>query len=336
MSHARRVVLLCTLLAVVWVPGAAAATTLRISLPPVFEALPIAFAEAWGMFDAEGLSVDVVGITESDARMNAFCTGSLDAMMSDVTSGVVASAKSRSAVVVASAESIPQTGSFRLALVSYAEFGPADTDALLASSDRVYAMLQTDDEYLLDQFFAAHDAPRAWISRYSDALSYINLSTWLSLRMVPMGVLPEPYYSYVTTFVQPSGVSAPLFVVSDLSEFVLPPRVVLFHEEFIRKHPDDVATFLRVYDAAVERINATPRDELIGTGVDAVVSLFFPGADTTTIQLQTLDAMSIPVFESPEPLSEEVFDSVIAWMGERGYVSQPPSFESWTDFSLLP
>jgi len=66
----------------------AAATTLRISLPPVLEALPIAFAEAWGMFDEAGLDVDVVGITDNQERSTALLTSNLDAVMSDITSAV--------------------------------------------------------------------------------------------------------------------------------------------------------------------------------------------------------------------------------------------------------
>ena len=84
---------------------------LRMSLPPVFEALPIAFAEAWGMFDAEGLSVELVGITDNQERSTALLTGNLDAVMSDVTSAVLDYLTSRSVVVVASAASTPQTGS---------------------------------------------------------------------------------------------------------------------------------------------------------------------------------------------------------------------------------
>jgi ABC-type nitrate/sulfonate/bicarbonate transport system substrate-binding protein len=307
-----------------------------MSLPPVLEALPIAFAEAWGMFDEEGLSVDLVGITDNQERSTALLTGNLDAVMSDVTSAVLDYLTSRSVVVVASAGSTPETGALRLGLVSHAGFGPADVDGLLATSQIVGVTYRTDEEYLLDQFSAANGSPRAWLSRYAYFNDTLQLAVWFGAKTLPVAVLPEPYCSYIAALVLPSGAPMQVIVLSDFSEFAAPPRVILFREEFVDRHPGDVATFLRVYDAAVERMNATPRNEIINAGLDIVIGLFFQGADKTLIQQQTLDAMSIPRFERPVPLSEEVFDSVTKWMSHRGYLNEALTFGQLTDFSLLP
>ena len=336
MARVRRVALLCVLLAAGSGLGAAAATTLRMSLPPVLEALPIAFAEAWGMFDDVGLSVDLVGITDNQERSTALITSNLDAVMSDVTSAVLDYFTSRSVIVVASAASTPQTGALRLGLVSHAGFGPADVDGLLATSQIVGVTYRTDEEYLLDQFFSAHGAPRASMSRYTYFGDTLQLAIWFGAKTLPVAVLPEPYYSYIAAILPPSGVPMQLSVLSDFSGFAAPPRVILFREEFVDQRPGDVATFLRVYDAAVERLNATPRDEIINVGIDVVIGLFFQGADKTLIQQQTLDAMSIPQFERPGPLSEEVFDSVTEWMVHKSYLNETLAFGQFTDFSLLP
>ena len=336
MTRVRRAALLCVLLAAGSGLGVAAATTLRMSLPPVLEALPIVFAEAWGMFDEEGLSVDLVGITDNQERSTALITGNLDGVMSDVTSAVLDYLTSRSVVVVASAVSTPQTGALRLGLVSHAGFGPADIDGLLATSQKVSVTYRTDEEYLLDQFSAANGSPQAWLSRYAYFNDTLQLAVWFGAKTLPVAVLPEPYCSYIAALVPPSGAPMQVIVLSDFSGFAAPPRVILFRKEFIDRHPDDVATFLRVYDAAVERMNATPRDEIINVGIDVVIGLFFQGADKTLIQQQTLDAMSIPRFERPGPLSEEVFDSVTEWMMHKGYLNAPPTFGQFTDFGFLP
>lgn len=335
MSHLRRVALLCVLL-VVGAVGATAATTLRISLPPVMEALPIAFAEAWGMFDDAGLSVDVVGITDNQERSTALLTSNLDAVMSDVTSAVLDYCTTRTVVVVAGAASTPQPGTFRLALVSHAGFGPADVDGLLASDQIVGVTYRTDEEYLLDQFFAAHGAPRAWMSRYTYFGDMLQLAVWFGAKTLPVAILPEPYYSYIAALLPVSGVPMQLVVLSDFSEFDAPPRVLLFRQDFVNRHRDDVKTFLRVVDAAAERLNATPRDEIIDVGIDVVLGLFFQGADKTLIQQQTLDAMSIPVFERPAPVSDEVFDAVTDWMAHKGYLNVDVTFQEFARFDLLP
>jgi NitT/TauT family transport system substrate-binding protein len=337
MTRVRCVALLCVLLAAAsGLGGAAATTTLRMSLPPVLEALPIAFAEAWGMFDEQGLSVDLVGITDNQERSTALVTGNLDGVMSDVTSAMLDFLTSRAVVVVASATSTPQTGALGLGLVSHSGFGPTDVAGLLATSQIVGVTYRTDEEYILDQFFSAHGAPRAWMSRYTYFGDILQLAVWFGAKTLPVAVLPEPYYSYIAAILPPSGVPMQLTVLSDLSEFAAPPRVLLFRKAFLDQHPDDVATFLRVYDAAVERLNATPRDEIINVGLDVVIGLFFQGADKTLIQQQTLDAMSIPRFERPGPLSEEVFDSVTEWMADKGYLNEALMFGQITDFRFLP
>jgi NitT/TauT family transport system substrate-binding protein len=335
MTRVRCVALLCVLLAAGSGLGGAAAT-LRMSLPPVLEALPIAFAEAWGMFDEQGLSVDLVGITDNQERSTALVTGNLDGVMSDVTSAMLDFLTSRAVVVVASATSTPQTGALGLGLVSHSGFGPTDVAGLLATSQIVGVTYRTDEEYILDQFFSANGAPRAWMSRYTYFGDTLQLAIWFGAKTLPVAVLPEPYYSYIAAILPPSGVPMQLTVLSDLSEFAAPPRVLLFRKAFLNQRPDDVATFLRVYDAAVERLNATPRDEIINVGLDVVIGLFFQGADKTLIQQQTLDAMSIPRFERPGPLSEEVFDSVTEWMADKGYLNEALMFGQLTDFRFLP
>jgi len=64
-------------------------TDLRISLPPVYEALPIAFAQEWGLFADQGIAVEIVGITDDQERSTALMTGNLDAVMEDMTRAIL-------------------------------------------------------------------------------------------------------------------------------------------------------------------------------------------------------------------------------------------------------
>lgn len=335
MSFVRRVVLLCTLL-VAGTVCTAGATPLRISLPPVLEALPIAFAEAWGMFDEAGINVDVVGITDSQDRSTALFAGSLDAVMSDVTSAVLDYSVSRSVVVVCASGSTPQPGTLRLALLSHVGFGPSDVGGLIEGDARIGVTYRTDDEYLLDRFFAANGRPRAWMTRYSCFSDMLQVAMWFGAKTLSVAILPEPYYSYISTLVPVNGVPANLAVLSDFSEFTAPPRVVVFRQDYVTRHRSDVETFLRVYDAAVERMNATSREEIIDVGLDVVLALFFQTANKALIQQQTLDAMSIPVFDRPAALSQDTFDSLTEWMGDKGYLNQSLSLSEFARFDLLP
>ncbi len=333
MSHVRRVVLLCVFVAVGSGFGATASTPLRISLPPVLEALPIAFAEEWGLFDEAGLAVELIGMANDENRSLAFRGGSLDAVMSDVTSAVMDYDMDHSITVVGAAGSTPQSGALRIALLSQVGRGPSTLGEPLAPSQYIGVMWKTDEEYLLDQLFRSLGLREPRITCFNDR---ILLAVLFAGGSPPLAVLPEPYITYLTTYVPASGVSIQITMLSDFSDLAAPPRVIAFRRDFLEQHSADAATFLRVYDAAVDRMNATPRDEIINVGLDAVIGLFFPGTDRSLIQSQTLDAMSIPQFERPAPLSQGIFTSVTEWMMDKYYIRQCPSFEELTDFSLLP
>ncbi|MEW5827087.1 MAG: ABC transporter substrate-binding protein [Candidatus Bipolaricaulota bacterium] len=314
----------------------AAAPALRISLPPVLESLPIAFAEAWGMFDAEGLTVDLIGISDNQERSTALLTGSLDAVLSDVTSAFLDHSAGRGVAVVAGLASTPQSNSMRLALVSHQGFGPSNLEDLLSGNQIVGVTYRTDDEYLLDAFFSTHGAPRAWITRYTYFGDMLQLATWFGAKTLPAAVLPEPYYSYIRVFVPVGGSAPKLVVLSDFTFVDAPPRVLLFRKEALQDRGADVATFLRVVAAAVERLNASSRDEIVGVGLDVVLGLFFQGANRATIQQATIDAISIPSFGPPEALCEKIYTDVGSWMKGKGYLSSVPRFEEFVDARFLP
>lgn len=335
MSELRRVVRFAVLVAAVAAVGATA-TPLRISLPPVLESLPIAFAESWGMFDDAGLDVDVVGITDNQERSTALLTGNLDAVLADLTTAVLDYCTSRSVVVVSSAASTPPAGGLRLALVSHLGFGPSSLADLIANDQYIAVTYCTDEEYLLDQLLAANKLPRAWLTRYTYFSDTLQVAVWFGAKTMPVAVLLEPYYSYIRTLIPVSGVPAQLVVLSDFSDLQATPRVLVFRSDVLARRSADVATFLRVYDEAVKRMNTTPRDEIINVGLDVVIGLFFEGANRATVQQQTLDAISIPTFDAPGSLSRETFDSMTDWMHRKGYTSGSVTFEEFTRFDLLP
>ncbi|MCK5213699.1 MAG: hypothetical protein KAQ74_07185, partial [Dehalococcoidia bacterium] len=91
---------------------------MRFSLPPVLEALPIAFADAWGLFDAHGVDVELVGITDNQQRSAAFITGNLDGLIEDITRSILDWSTGADVLITSTAALRPQTDSIGLALLS--------------------------------------------------------------------------------------------------------------------------------------------------------------------------------------------------------------------------
>ena len=83
------------------------APPLRFSLPPVLEALPIAFAQEWGLFEAHGVSVELIGITDNQQRSAALMTGNLDGMMEDITRSILDATTGGDVVITSAATSRP-------------------------------------------------------------------------------------------------------------------------------------------------------------------------------------------------------------------------------------
>jgi NitT/TauT family transport system substrate-binding protein len=326
---------------VLWlIPAAAAGTTLptlRFSLPPVLEALPIAFANTWGLFEERGINVDLIGFSDPDERSAALQTGNLDGLMSDVTHAILDESTGIRLVITAAARSQPQTGSYALALLSPASFHIADMQQLLASRQLIGVLQRSDYEFMLDQLLDQTPGGKTRTAQYSLFTDILQLATMLGAQWVASAVLPEPYVSYISTYAPPGAEPLHLVTLSDFDGVTPPPALVLFRQSYADEHPDVVSAFLDAYDEAVTRLNQTPRDELVETGLEVAVSLFFQAANTDLIGQDVLDAIPIPTFEPLCTLSSEEYDKIADWLIQEGYLyGAAPDYDGFVDWHFLP
>jgi len=312
--------------------------TLRFSLPPVLEALPIAFADAWGLFDKHGVSVELVGLTDNQDRSVAFSANQIDGMFADITRSIYDATTGSDVLITSAAQLRPQTDSLSLALLSPdTHFGYATLDDLIDAGEAISTIYRSDYEYVLDQYLEetfGRDARSIRTTYWNDTLM---MAVWFGAQSIPSAMLPEPYVSYISTYHPPNGEPLALNVLADLSHLGPLPTILLFRASYFRDYPEAVEAFYAGYVEAIERINTTPREDLVDEGIDIAVGLFFEGADRTTINQEVLDALSIPYFELPSALEPELYESVAEWILEKGYVySQLPSFDELTDFQFVP
>ncbi len=334
MARIRRLAVFCFLISISVVASGGDDSPLRFSLPPVLESLPIAFALEWNLFEAHGVSVELIGITDNQQRSAALMTGNLDGMMEDVTRSILTATTGGDIVITSAAGWRPQTGSYALALLSPAAFRLDSLDALLSSDYAIGTLYRSDYEYLLDRLLEdrAADGEEAETLYFHDMLQMV---VWFSAQTLPAAVLPEPYVTYLMTYHPPGGRAIRLVVHDDFSDTGRMPTVVLFNRKYVERHPDAVAAFYAAYAEAIERINETPRDELIDLGIDIALSLFFQGADVSTLNQEVLDALLIPAFDPPAVLSQEQYESVLTWMVDKRYVYAEPPYAEVTDFQFV-
>ncbi len=331
----RRAVFFCCLFSISVAAAGETTPPLRFSLPPVLEALPIAFAQEWGLFEAHGVSVDLIGITDNQQRSAALMTGNLDGMMEDVTRSILDATNGGNIVITSAAASRPQTGSLALALLSPASYRLDSMDALLASDYSIGTIYRSDYEYLLERLLADRQSVDAEPKQTLFFHDMLQMAVWFGAQTLPAAVLPEPYVTYLATYYPAGGRPIELVILDDFSETGVLPAVVVFRSSFVEAHPEAVAAFYAAYTEAIERINGTPRDELIDVGIDIALSLFFQGADRTTINQEVLDAIPIPVYECPSILAQPDYEAILAWMVRKGYVFVKPTYAEITDFQFV-
>ena len=336
MGYVRWAVLFCFLASFSLGAGAAADDVLRFSLPPVLEALPIAFAQEWGLFAEHGVTVELIGITDNLQRSAALMTGNLDGLMSDVTHAVLDATAGTDLVLTASLTSQPQTGSLALALLSPASFRIESLDQLLASTQLIGVLYRSDYEYMLDQLVGSVPNGAKRTVRYSSFNDMLQLATMFGAQWLGSAVMPEPYISYIATYKPPSGSALEMVTLDDFGAWDVLPSVVLFRRRVIDERPEAVAAFHAAVEEAIVRLNATERPDLITSGLGVAVGLFFQAANTSLIGQDVLDAIPVPMYLPMKPLSVEQYGGVVEWMKRKGYVLDPPTYDEFVDFQFLP
>lgn len=313
----------------------ALASPVRVSLPPLLGALPVALGVHWGFFAEEGLEVELVPLPSQRDRILAFQAGQIDAMITDLTSAILLVATDQRAVIVGALYVPPQDGS-HLRLITAASYSKIFSfeELLKRLGERPPQMAvprQSDLEYAVDQLFAQNGL-RVPPELYIGQDNLLVNATWALFGMVPVAVFPQPYVDYILNY-QFEG-KPELLVLADFAGVALPPDVLVMR----RSLGEGVAQgFLRASSRAVEQLRALSREELVEEATPLVIDLFFPGVDLTTAKPedrerveQAVDALRIPSFSDPAPLDPEIFAEVAAWARAKGYLTKALSYEAAT------
>ena len=323
MVQIRRGVLFCLLLAVSVVAIGDDDLTLRFSIPPLMGSLPTAFADAWDTFAAYGLNVELIGLSDDQSRNLALIAGQIDGMVCDVTTAVLLAATGNEVVITSTAYRPEQSGS--LVLLSQSYFPIESLSELMMQTavgnnlKSIAITSMSDLEYHLDTLLAAEGYEVNPEKDYSYWYDMLQVATFLSFGSVYAAVLPEPYVTYIDNY-PPLKEGSYLRHLSEFDGIDLLPSVIVFRRDVIENHPEAIDAFYAGVRDAIDRVNGLDRDELIDTGINEAIALFFPGSSADTVPEGILDTFTIPHFGYPDDLTVEEYASVVAWAEEKGYI----------------
>lgn len=308
------------------------AAPLRVSLPPLLGALPVAVAQKLDLFADQGLEVQLVPLPSQRDRILAFQAGQIDALVTDLTSALLlVSAQPKEAAIAAALYLPPQDGS-HLALITPVNYSRIYSLAELietAQKRRVQIAVprQSDLEFMMDQLFGQHgfSFPAELCVGQDNLL--LN-ATWVLFGMTSAAVLPQPYVDYLLHY-EFEG-KPTLLVIADFAGLPVPPDVLV-----VRRSLSSAAVegFLAALRKAVEKIRNMTRDELVALAMPIAIELFFPGVNLETANPEdrarveaAVDALRIPNFSDPAPLDPEIFQMVADWAAKKGYLSRKLSY----------
>lgn len=302
------------------------ASPIRVSLPPLLGALPVAVANKLGLFAEQGLEVQLVPLPSQRDRILAFQAGQIDAVVTDLTSALLLVSAQPAEAGIAAALYIPPKDGSHLALITPANFSHIYSveeffSALQTRKIQIAVPRQSDLEFMLDKFCREHGvslSPEIFVGQDNLLLN----ATWILFGMTTAGVLPQPYVDYLLNYEFEEKPT--LLVLADFAGLPIPPDVLVVRRSLSL---ETVEKFLAAVEEAVERIQGMTREELVDLAMPIAIELFFPGVNLETATPEdrarieaAVDALRLPTFTAPQPVDPEIFQAVLQWAKDKGYL----------------
>jgi NitT/TauT family transport system substrate-binding protein len=271
------------------------------------DALPLWAAEELGLFDAAGLrSVEIVTFQAAQERDAAFAAGEIDAFMGDIIAAAQLEAGG-SPVTIATVMlgATPAEGRFGIVAAPGTDY--ADLSALAGVP--VGTSSGTIQEYVLDGLMRQAGVPADQVVKEEVKKVPVRFDL-LMQGQLEAAALPEP----LLTLAEAQGAK---LLADDTTGENLSQTILGFSDEYLAE-PGGIETMtklLEVWDQAVAKVNEDP-DAWRATLVEQA-RLPEPIKDTYAIS-------TYPTNDVPDA---EQIDAVLAWMGGRGLLQKPVTFE---------
>ncbi len=285
-------------------PVVAQAETLRFGILPVLDTLPLQVAETEGLFDQEGLDVELVVFQSALERDTAMQAGQIDGYFGDLVATLLLIAKG---------------ADMRVATISYRTRLGQPMFGISSAPDEIVKPLSglkgatigisatTIIEYLLDRILEAEGLPLDHLERVEVKKVPIRLQM-LATGQLDLALLPEPLASLA---VFQGGATIATAENLDMPLTVLCLEQRYFQGEGVSRY----AAFVKAYARAVEMLRENPEKYRV--------------LMSKTCRIPTPLMDRFPVYEYPAPAlptAQEV-EAVQDWMLQKGLLDAPVPFD---------
>lgn len=282
---------------------------LRVGLMPAVNSIPLIVAEHDGLFEANGVTVELVMFHNQLYRESGLQTHAIDGSISDLVNAIAAVSNGFDVRVTSASE-----GDFALL---GAPKGPVQNlEQWKSFSGKIETGSLEDSivNYVSDRMLEKLSADPGKI----DLVPVLSLPTRIQMLMsgkLQAACIPEPY----ATLAEMQGAH----LIADTRILPSTPGVILFTGKAIIEKPGLIHAFYRAYNEAAARVNANAaayRDVIVSGGD-------FPP--------QVANDLVVPRFAKAQLPTEQAVGDVARWMVAKGLIPKAPSYGSVTDGSPL-
>jgi NitT/TauT family transport system substrate-binding protein len=221
---------------------------LEFGILPVVDVLPLLVGKETGLFEREGIDLELISFQSALERDAALQSGRLDGYFGDILNTVLLIQSGEQLKIIATAfHTHPQCRMFGIAIAP----GSGITDMAGIQGKDVAISSATVIEYLLDRMLSARNMPPGDVSKQEIKKIPIRLQMLLS-GQVTAALLPEP----LLTLAETRG-SKVIMDDRNLNTALTVLAVNLKNRTAVTAL---IPGFLRAYHTAVNRINANPSE----------------------------------------------------------------------------
>lgn len=287
--------------------------TLKFVLLPVLDTLPIRVAQQEGLFEQNGVKVELIPAQAAPERDQLISAGQADGMINEVLSTMFYNQNETQVEIVRYARSATSQDSLFAILVS-SNSGIETLEDL--KGVEIGISQGTVIEYVTARLLEAEGFSDEDIK----GVAVPNISSRVELLLndeLKAAVLPEP----LTSLASAQGARV---ILADTAHPEYSFSTLTFRKEVIDQYPEAIRGFLLAVEEAVTRLNTNP-DQYKGIL-----------ADQQLVPAPLLETFKMPEFSTAGVPTQAQWDDTLAWAKSKGLITQDLIYADSVNASFLP
>ncbi len=286
---------------------------LKIGVFLIDDSLPLFVAEAENLYAKKNIQVELLPFSSARDKDVALETGVIDGVLTDIVVTALLKKGGTDVKITSFAFGAnPQEGRFAI----LASPGSTITEPEDLKDVPIAISNNTMIHYLAEKMPLEVGLKKEDIKTQSIPDLNIRLEALISAG-VEAAILPDP----LATLAEKMG--AKVIIDDTKLSKNLSQSVIIFRQEVLDKHRDKVALFLEAFEEAGQLINDNPD------------KYFELRMEKTRVPQPLRDSYPSPTFSSLAVPDEEMVQSVLDWMVEKGLLDKPFAYEEIVDKSFI-